>query len=124
LRFQRRDGTVTRAFERAELGRGNARAEDYAPVRDGMRGVIADALGTAYHPFLGFSVPVLGKSGTAETPAGKPDGWFVAGAPYGKPTVAIAALAEEVPERPGTYASINAAVMARRTLAAALHVAP
>ena len=52
------------------------------PVRDGMRGVVADRDGTAYFPFLGFGAAVLGKSGTAETSAGRPDGWFVAGAPF------------------------------------------
>ncbi|HYY54082.1 MAG TPA: penicillin-binding transpeptidase domain-containing protein [Candidatus Dormibacteraeota bacterium] len=120
----RRDGAVAQTFERAELGRADARAQDYAPVRDGMRGVVADRDGTAYFPFLGFSVPVLGKSGTAETTAGRPDGWFVAGAPFGSPTIAVAALAEEVVERPGTFASVNAAAIARKALAAALHVAP
>jgi penicillin-binding protein 2 len=123
-RILRRDGTVAKTFERAELGHANARAEDYAAVRDGMRGVVADRDGTAFGPFFGFSVPVLGKSGTAETTAGRPDGWFVAGAPYGNATVAVAALAEEVVERPGTFASVNAAAIARKTLAAALHVSP
>ena len=120
----RRDGTVAKPFERAELGHANARPEDYAAVRDGMRGVVADRDGTAYFPFLGFSVPVLGKSGTAETTAGRPDGWFVAGAPYANPTIAVAALAEEVVEKPGTFASVNAAAIARTALAAALHVSP
>ena len=120
----RRDGAVVTTFERAELGRATARDQDYEPVRGGMRGVVADRDGTAYFPFLGFSVPVLGKSGTAETTAGRPDGWFVAGAPYAGPTLAVAALAEEVQERPGTFASVNAAAIARKTLAAAFHVAP
>jgi cell division protein FtsI/penicillin-binding protein 2 len=120
LRFQKRDGTPTRIFERAELGKANARAEDYAAVRDGMRGVVAEPAGTAYFPFRGFGPPVLGKSGTAETTAGRPHGWFVGGGPYLAPTVAIAVLVEEVQERPGTFASQNAAALARSTLAAAL----
>jgi penicillin-binding protein 2 len=124
LAIQNRDGSTARSFERAELGHANARQQDYAVVREGMRAVVADRDGTAYFPFLGFSVPVLGKSGTAETAAGRPDGWFVAGAPYGAPTVAIAALAEEVVERPGTFASVNAAAIARKVIAAALHVSP
>ena len=124
LKIQKRDGTVVKMFERAELGKANTRPQDFAAVRDGMRGVVADRDGTAYFPFLGFSVPVLGKSGTAETAVGKPDGWFIAGAPYGTPTVAVAALAEEVIERPGTFASVNSAAIARKTLAAALHVSP
>ena len=89
-----------------------------------MRGVVADRDGTAYFPFLGFGAAVLGKSGTAETSAGRPDGWFVAGAPFANPTIAVAALAEEVVERPGTFASVNSAAIARKTLAAALHVSP
>ncbi|OLC56833.1 MAG: hypothetical protein AUH85_04940 [Chloroflexi bacterium 13_1_40CM_4_68_4] len=124
MNIQKRDGTVVKTFERAELGKANARPQDYAAVRDGMRGVVADRDGTAYGPFFGFSVPVLGKSGTAETSVGKPDGWFIAGAPYGNPTFAIAALAEEVVEQRGTFASVNAARIARKTLAGALNVSP
>lgn len=124
LRFQKRDGTVVRTFERTELGHANARPDDFIVVRDGMRGVVADRDGTAAGVFVGFGVPVLGKSGTAETPVGKPDGWFVAGAPYGKPTVAVAGLAEEVVEQGNTFASVNAARIVRATLAAVFNVAP
>lgn len=121
LRIQKRDGTVVRIFERAELGRANTRPEHLAAVRDGMRGVVADRLGTAYFPFLGFGVAALGKSGTAQTTAGAPDAWFVGGGPYQRPTVALAALVEE---KPGIQGSQDAARLARRTLGVALKVTP
>ncbi len=121
LRTQRRDGTVVRTFERAVLGTANVTADHLAQVREGMRGVVADPVGTAYVSFLGFSVAVLGKSGTAQTPSGSPDAWFVGGAPYDRPTIAIATLVEE---KSGISGSHDAARLARKTLAAALKVAP
>ncbi len=121
LRTQRRDGTVVRTYERAELGKANAKPEHLAQIREGMLGVVAEPLGTAYFPFLAFTVQVLGKSGTAQTTSGSPDAWFVGGAPYNRPTLAIAALVEE---KPGIAGSEDAARLARKTLAAALKVAP
>ncbi len=120
LRTQRRDGTVVRTYERATLGTANVKPEHLALDREGMRGVVADAVGTAYVPFRGFPVPVLGKSGTAQT-QDSPDAWFIGGAPYERPTVAIAALVEE---KAGIDGSWDAARIARRTLAAAFNVAP
>ncbi|OLC53333.1 MAG: hypothetical protein AUH85_14410 [Chloroflexi bacterium 13_1_40CM_4_68_4] len=121
LRMQSRDGTVVKSYERAELGKAGVKPEHLVRIRDGMRGVVADPAGTAYFPFLGFSVPVLGKSGTAQTTSGSPDAWFVGGAPYDGATIAIATLVEE---KAGIQGSQDAARMARKTLAAALKVAP
>jgi penicillin-binding protein 2 len=121
LRFARRDGTTTRAFEREALGTTNARPEHLALVRDGLRAVVADPAGTAYFPFRGFAVAVNGKSGTAETTPGEPDAWFVGGGPHDAPTVAIATLVEE---KAGIRGSQDAARMARKVLAAAFGVAP
>lgn len=121
LRFQKRDGTVVKSFERATLGTANARPEHLALVRDGLRGVVADPDGTAYFPFRGFSVAVLGKSGTAQTTSGAPHAWFIGGAPVEKPRFAVAALVEE---KPGILGSQDAARIARLALAAALGVAP
>jgi penicillin-binding protein 2 len=121
LRYEHRGGVVARTFDAATLGRANARPEHLALVRDGMRGVVADAGGTAFFPFRGFGPQVLGKSGTAETTGGSPDAWFIGGAPYGGPRVAVATLVEE---KAGILGSQDAAVMARKVLAAALGVPP
>ncbi len=120
-RTARRDGTTVKAFEREVLGRANAKPEQLALIREGMRGVVADPDGTAYFPFRGFSVPVLGKSGTAQTTSGAPNAWFIGGAPLDQPRVAIATLVEE---KPGILGSQDAARIARAALAPALGVAP
>lgn len=119
LRTQRRDGTPVRSYERAELGKANARPEHLALVRDGMRAVVSDRNGTVYFVFQGFPIAVAGKSGTAETTTGAPHAWFIGGAPFDKPTVAVSALVEE---KPGILGSQDAGVIARKTLAAALGV--
>lgn len=121
LRFQKRDGTVAKSFERAVLGTANAKPEHLALVRDGMRGAVADPDGTAYFLFRGFSVAVLAKSGTAQTTSGAPHAWFIGGAPLEKPRVAIAALVEE---KPGILGSQDAARISRLALAVALGVPP
>ncbi len=47
-------------------------------IRVGLRGVVADRNGTARRSFLGLPIPLYGKTGTAEDPAGgEPHAWFV-----------------------------------------------
>jgi penicillin-binding protein 2 len=83
-----------------------------------MRAVVADTDGTVYFPFRTFPVSVAGKSGTAETPAGDPNGWFIGFASFEAPSVAFAAVFEQFHETPGSYASQVAGAAARATLAA------
>lgn len=121
LRFQHRDGTVERDFAPETIGQADVSPEHLALVRETMRAVVAEPQGTAYGPFLGFPVEVLGKSGTAETAAGAPNAWFVGGAVHAGALIAVAALVEE---KPGLRGSQDAARIARAALAAALGVAP
>ena len=67
---------------------------DLALIRDGMRAVVSDPNGTVYFKFLNFPTAVAGKSGTAETPSGNPDAWFIAFAPAEAPQVAVAVIVE------------------------------
>ncbi len=63
-------------------------------------GVTTRYIGTAPHRFAGLSIPVAGKTGTAENggPDTEPHSWFAAYAPAGDPEIAIVVLAENAGE--------------------------
>ncbi|MBE7018692.1 MAG: hypothetical protein E7413_02295 [Ruminococcaceae bacterium] len=65
--------------------------ENYTAIMEGMRSVTED--GTASSTFTDFSIPVGGKTGTAEVP-GTNNGLFVAFAPYDNPQIAISVVVE------------------------------
>ena len=88
---------------------------DLALIRDGMRAVVSDPNGTVYFKFLNFPTAVAGKSGTAETPSGNPDAWFIGFAPFDGPRIAIATIFEE---KPGLLGSQDAGAASRAVLAA------
>src|SRR5205814_2150591 len=90
-----RSGATVKTLEKTQIGHANAQNTELPLIRDCMRAVVADRDGTVYFPFLGFGVPVAGKSGTAETPAGDPNGWFVGFASFDAPSVAFAAVFEQ-----------------------------
>ena len=58
--------------------------------------MVAGALGTARHIFVGMPVKVSGKTGTAETANEKPDAWFAAYAPSDNPEIVVVVVVEEV----------------------------
>jgi penicillin-binding protein 2 len=116
--FRDRSGAVVRKFEKAELGRAASIPTDLSLIRDGMRAVVADGDGTVFFPFRGFPVSVAGKSGTAETPSGDPDGWFIGFASFEQPSIAFAAVFEEFHEGPGVHASQVAGTATRSLVGA------
>ena len=118
LEFRDRSGAVQKKFEKTELGRAASIPTDLSLIRDGMRAVVADADGTVFFPFRGFPVSVAGKSGTAETPTGDPDGWFVGFASFEQPSIAFAAVFEEFHESPGNFASQTAGTATRMVVGA------
>ena len=118
LEIRDRSGRVQKKFEKAELGRAASIPTDLSLIRDGMRSVVADTDGTVYFPFRGFPVSVAGKSGTAETPSGDPDGWFIGFASFEQPSIAFAAVFEEFHEGPGNFASQTAGTTVRAMLGA------
>jgi penicillin-binding protein 2 len=118
LEFRDRAGSLQKKFERGELGRAASVPTDLTQIRDGMRAVVADTDGTVYFPFRGFEVSVAGKSGTAETPSGDPDGWFIGFASFEQPTIAFAAVFEEFHESAGNFASQTSGVAARAVVGA------
>ena len=62
---------------------------------------------------------IAGKTSTVENPHGDDHGWFVAYAPYDKPTIAIAVVVEQ-----GGYGSDSAAPIARKIIEAAFQLKP
>jgi penicillin-binding protein 2 len=72
-------------------------------------------VGSARHRFVGLSIPVAGKTGTAEAPGAdsEPHSWFAAYAPADDPEIAIVVMAENAGE-----GSQVAAPMARQVIEA------
>jgi penicillin-binding protein 2 len=67
-------------------------------IQDAMVSVVQNPRGTANFRMRGLSVPVAGKTGTAESGSGKPHAWFagytMAGESTGLPDIAIAVILE------------------------------
>jgi penicillin-binding protein 2 len=74
------------------LGQLPVSAANLQVVRRAMEGVVT--YGTAARAFSGATVPVAGKSGTAEAPPGEPHAWFVGYAPTYNPQIAVAVVLE------------------------------
>ena len=118
IEIRDRSGASVRKLEKTQAGQANAKNTELSLIRDAMRAVVADGDGTVYFPFLGFGVPVAGKSGTAETAAGDPNGWFIGFASFDSPSVAFAAVLEQYKEAPGVHASQVAGTAVRSVLGA------
>lgn len=74
--------------------------DQYPEVRDimlrGLRGVVNDEEGTAYHAFLGYEgPPVAGKTGTAQIRGKEDTSLFVGMVPADQPRYVVMALVEE-----------------------------
>ena len=71
-------------------------------IRDAMVNVVKDPRGTAYFRLRGLSIPVAGKTGTAESGSGLPHAWFagytMASETSGLRDIAIAVVLENVGE--------------------------
>ena len=71
-----------------------------AAIQEALEGVTTKSIGTAAHRFAGLSIPVAGKTGTAEVggPDTIPHSWFAAYAPVNNPEIAIVVLVENAGE--------------------------
>jgi penicillin-binding protein 2 len=69
-------------------------------VQEALLGVTTKSIGTAPQRFYGLSIPVAGKTGTAEVggPDTQPHSWFAAYAPADDPEIAIAVIVENAGE--------------------------
>jgi penicillin-binding protein 2 len=69
--------------------------EDFEFMREGMRRVAEDALGTAEYRLGNLSIPVAGKTGTAQVSSNaQPIAWFTGFVPYDEPEYAITVMVE------------------------------
>ena len=88
-------------------------------VREGMRLVVSgdgEDRGSGWRCGEGLSVPVSGKTGTAEVgrgPTRRKNTWFIAYAPSGDPTVAVALVVEDGESGGGTAAPRVNAILKR-----------
>jgi penicillin-binding protein 2 len=69
-------------------------AQNLAVIRDSLTKVASAEFGTAYAAFKGLSIPVAGKTGTAESGQNLPHAWFAGYAPADDPQIAIAVIVE------------------------------
>jgi penicillin-binding protein 2 len=74
--------------------------EHLAVVWEALSGVTTSPIGTAPHRFLGMSIPVAGKTGTAEVGGEDtmPHSWFAAYAPADAPEIAVVVVVENAGE--------------------------
>lgn len=90
--------------------------EHLAAIQQALLGVTTNnSIGTAWHRFTGLSIPVAGKTGTAEAGGAdtQPHSWFVAYAPANAPEIAVAVVVENAGE-----GSTVAAPLARQVIEA------
>ena len=74
--------------------------EHLVAIQEALLGVTTKPIGTAPHRFAGLSIPVAGKTGTAEVggPDTIPHSWFAAYAPADNPEISIAVIIENAGE--------------------------
>ncbi|MBP2636564.1 MAG: spoVD 3 [Firmicutes bacterium] len=112
------NGQAIKTFGPEEVGNIKISDRNLKLVRDSLQEVAMPG-GTAAYIFQGFPISIAGKTGTAENSHGDDHGWFVAYAPFDKPTVVVAVIVEQ-----GGFGSDSAAPIARKILEAALNVTP
>jgi penicillin-binding protein 2 len=83
-----------------------------AAVREGLRRVVADPKGTAHATVYSESLPIAGKTGTAETGGDRAShAWFVGYAPIAEPKLAFVVVLEH-----GGEAATAAGPVAKRLM--------
>lgn len=87
-------GKMVASLQPEEGGQLPISVENLKPIQDGLAGATAPGT-TVGDTFVGYNVPVAGKTGTAQV-AGKTDyAWYVAYAPVNDPQVVVAVLIEQ-----------------------------
>jgi penicillin-binding protein 2 len=75
-RIQAPEGPVTYEFRPKVAGQLPLTEEQLAALQEAMHNVTREPNGTARNRFRGMSIPIAGKTGTAETAVAEPDAWF------------------------------------------------
>jgi penicillin-binding protein 2 len=112
------DGKTVKEFGPEELGQVQISARNLSLIRDGLHDVALPG-GTADYVFTNFPISLAGKTGTAENPHGDDHGWFVAYAPFDRPTLVVAVVVEQ-----GGFGADAAAPIARKIMEAAFNLPP
>lgn len=87
--------TSAHSSETASGPRLRVRTQSLEAVREGLRAVVDDPLGTGYEAVRLPTLAIAGKSGTAETGGGQSDhAWFAGYAPADKPRIAFVVVLE------------------------------
>ena len=83
-------------FEPEEVGTLPVSPQNLAVIQEALLGVTTSPIGTATHRFYGMSIPVAGKTGTAQAPGedSLPHSWFAAYAPADAPEIAVVVMVE------------------------------
>jgi penicillin-binding protein 2 len=98
-RVETPDGEAALDFEPEAVGTLPISDNTLSAIQTGMRMVITDPRGTAYNRFLGFTVPVFGKTGTPSIAGQDPHAWFIGYTDFNSPSnpdIAIAVLVENI----------------------------
>ena len=100
--IQSADGKPVSEFKPEAAGTLPIQPDRLAAIQQAMQWVMSDPRGTAYYTMQGLTVPMGGKTGTAQTDALLPDAWFVGYTQdqqnSGKPDIAIAVIMENAGE--------------------------
>ncbi len=95
------DGEGTQIYEPIERGELPVSNKNLGLIQNAMREVIKNQRGTAHKPFLGFDIPIYGKTGSAQHPGEDPHSWFAGYSNTGRedlPDIAVVVVAENVGE--------------------------
>lgn len=96
------NGNPVLTFKPEARGTLPLRADNLKLIQDAMMSVVENPRGTANFRLRGLSVPVAGKTGTAETGGLRPHAWFagytMAEGDTGLPDIAVAVIVENVGE--------------------------
>jgi penicillin-binding protein 2 len=107
-------GEASFVFSPEPLGQLPIKDQTLAAVGEALRMVVEEPRGTGYWAMEGLSVPVSGKTGTAETPTGRSHAWFAGYSRMGdpeRPDIAVAVIIENSGE-----GSVMAAPVFRRAI--------